>query len=491
MISINAREADIAKIAESAEATAALEKHLEDVVEGVAFKGSHRSALFLKHVIHQSIAGNFESLKERVIGMELFGRSPSYVTGEDAIVRVTANDVRKRLQQHYGKYGSASEFRINLPLGSYIPEIIYRQQSELGPHNADEEHVGPAARSEEYDAQRDSEFVSLASQKPVVEVAPAPKFEAAPSGDRPPGLAVGRAGPGWVTFALVVLAVIAGSVAATRYVLRSERSLAVATPSGSVRDFWGQFFDKPNEELKIVYADPSFALWQDLRGMNLDLGDYLNRQYLNVNGDKLFNVAMRRVTSPADMALSTHLAALAGRFGGQVDPEFARDASTDFLRHGNLVLIGSRRSNPWVQVYEPGLNFVLGQDPQTGAPLFQNRSPRPGEASEYGIPAMFDTQKVEERTFVSYAVVALLRGCGGRGMTVIAEGLNTQATQAAGDLTTDPPRLDLLLQSIGHKPGTNVAPFEALIQVTSLPGEYDNPKVIAFRLRPEQSCEGS
>ena len=74
-----------------------------------AFRGSHRSAQFLKHIVEQSIAGRFESLKERAIGIELFGRAPSYDTGEDAIVRVTASDVRKRLLQHYGKYGTTSE----------------------------------------------------------------------------------------------------------------------------------------------------------------------------------------------------------------------------------------------------------------------------------------------------------------------------------------------------------------------------------------------
>ena len=52
----------------------------------------------------------------------------------------------------------------------------------------------------------------------------------------------------------------------------------------------GQFFEKPNEELKVVYADTSFALWQDLNGENLNLGDYLNRNYMNVKGNKLFNV---------------------------------------------------------------------------------------------------------------------------------------------------------------------------------------------------------
>src|SRR6202453_5096585 len=120
---IDAREAEIAKIAGSKEDVATLRLHLKEIIEGTAFKGSHRSGQFLQYIVDQAIAGNFESLKERVIGVELFGRSPSYDTGEDAIVRVTASDVRKRLLQHYGKYGSPSELRLGLPLGSYVPEV--------------------------------------------------------------------------------------------------------------------------------------------------------------------------------------------------------------------------------------------------------------------------------------------------------------------------------------------------------------------------------
>src|SRR5271170_776672 len=100
----------VAKIAETEEEIALLRRHLQEITEGTAFKGSHRSAQFLKHIVEKSIAGSFESLKERAIGIELFGRSPSYDTGEDAIVRVTASDVRKRLLQHYGgEDGAASE----------------------------------------------------------------------------------------------------------------------------------------------------------------------------------------------------------------------------------------------------------------------------------------------------------------------------------------------------------------------------------------------
>src|ERR1700728_4398649 len=126
---IDAREAEIAKIAGSKEEVATLRLHLKEIIEGTAFKGSHRSGQFLQYIVDQAIAGNFESLKERVIGVELFGRSPSYDTGEDAIVRVTASDVRKRLLQHYGKDGATSEFRISLPLGAYIPEIARRTRS--------------------------------------------------------------------------------------------------------------------------------------------------------------------------------------------------------------------------------------------------------------------------------------------------------------------------------------------------------------------------
>src|ERR1700691_175463 len=117
------REAEIARLTQSAHVVAALRRQLAEILKGPAFKGSHRSAQFLKYIVDQSLAGNCDALKERLIGIELFGRPPSYDTGEDAIVRVTASDVRRRLLQHYGTYGTGSDFRIRLPLGTYIPEI--------------------------------------------------------------------------------------------------------------------------------------------------------------------------------------------------------------------------------------------------------------------------------------------------------------------------------------------------------------------------------
>src|SRR6201985_322519 len=137
------RTSEIGKILETEQDIELFQQHLKEVIEGAAFKASQRSGQFLKYIVDQAIAGHFESLKERVIGIELFGRSPTYDTGEDAIVRVTASDVRKRLLQHYGKEGANSEFRISLPLGAYIPEIARKTRSSAN-DNSQRRETGTA-----------------------------------------------------------------------------------------------------------------------------------------------------------------------------------------------------------------------------------------------------------------------------------------------------------------------------------------------------------
>ena len=434
---------------------------VQRVVNSEGFRRSPAMRAFLLYITERVISGHGEELKEQSIGAEVLGRKPNYNPADDNIVRVRAHELRGRLGKYFTSEGANEAVVITMPRGAYAPEFVPRKAAQLAdaklrPQTED----GTPPDVQEDEAGAEIEIV----QKPALRH--------------------------WLAFAAVLLVAIAASVAVTRYVLQNKTSLSAARPAGVVADFWGQFFDKPNEELKVVYADTSFALWQDLNGKTLDLGDYLNRKYYDEKGNKLFNVVMRRVTSPADMALSVHPATVAEQFSGQENPQFARDVEAAFFHQGNVVIIGSHRSNPWVAVYEPSLNFTLDQDPRSGAPMFRNRTPLAHEDATYGIPDMYDTQRTEEKTYPSYGVVALLRGCGDHGLTVLVEGLNAQATQAAGDMVTDPQRLDSLLQSMGHKPGTSVAPFEALFQVISLPGGYDNPRVIAYRLRPPEACAG-
>jgi hypothetical protein len=448
---------------ETAADSAAQQKRelVQRVVNSEVFRRSPALRAFLLYITDRAITGRADQLKEQAIGAEVLGRKPNYNPAEDNIVRVRAHELRGRLDRYFSSEGAKEPVVISIPRGTYAPEFAPRKTADLTEPNL----------------------------KPRVEESAPPS---SPDDDPAPAVEVVQKPPlwHWVAFAVILLAAVAISVAATRSTLLSKSAPEAVRPAGVLKDLWGQFFEKPNEELKVVYADTSFALWQDLNGRTLDLGDYLNRKYYDEQGNKVFDVVMRRVTSPADMALSVHLATLSAEFGGQVNPVFARDAEAALFHQGNVVLIGSHRSNPWVAVYEQSLNFTLDQDQHSGAPLFRNRSPQRNEPETYGIPEMYDTQRTEEKTYLSYGVVALLRGCGDHGLTLLAEGLNTQATQAAGDLVTDPQRLDMLLRSLGHKPGTSVVPFEALFEVTSVPGGYDNPRVIAYRLRSPEACVG-
>ena len=425
---------------------------VQRVLQGRMFRRAPAMRAFLLYITEQALSGHSENLKEQAIGANVLGRKGNYDPAIDNIVRVRAHELRERLERHFSSEGADEPVIVTVPKGSYVPEFIFRKSLDLD----------------------DPETVRVLATPVPSESKPQPTTHY------------------WLPFAAILLIVIAATATITRYLsITSNNHVRTISTSGAMHDFWGQFFERPNEELRVVFADTSFALWQDLSGHSFDLGDYLSRKDLESQSDELREIAARRSTSPADLSVSVGLGTVAVEFGGRLNPQFARNTNVDFLQHGNSVLLGSRRSNPWIEDYESNLNFVLEQDPNTGAPLFRNRSPLPNEAQVYGIPTMLDVRGDEQREFKSYALVALLKGCGDRGLTVVNEGLNMQATQAAGDMITNPQRLEMLLRSIGHTFGTKVPPFEALIQIKSLPGGYEAPQVIAYRIPRSAPCAGN
>lgn len=103
---------------------AAVREHLRLILESPAFKGSRRSQAFLEYTVEKVLAGHHDSLKERNIAVDVFGRAPDANLTEDTIVRVGAREVRRRLAQFYSSPAAASApFHIDLPAGSYAPEF--------------------------------------------------------------------------------------------------------------------------------------------------------------------------------------------------------------------------------------------------------------------------------------------------------------------------------------------------------------------------------
>jgi Tol biopolymer transport system component len=96
---------------------------LESVVSSDAFTGSKRCQDFLRLIVERALAGDLDALRERMIGVEMFGRPVDYDTSNDAVVRVRATEVRKRLAQYYREAATDPVVRIELPPGSYLPEF--------------------------------------------------------------------------------------------------------------------------------------------------------------------------------------------------------------------------------------------------------------------------------------------------------------------------------------------------------------------------------
>lgn len=107
----------------SAEFQAAVRAEVETMLKAPVFSQSGRCKVFLSHIVFQTLSGNANQLKERTIGVSVFDRPSDYDTGDDSIVRVTANEVRKRLGQFYRESPVIHPIQIELPRGAYVPEF--------------------------------------------------------------------------------------------------------------------------------------------------------------------------------------------------------------------------------------------------------------------------------------------------------------------------------------------------------------------------------
>jgi hypothetical protein len=101
----------------------AVREQLERILKSPMFLNSRRCPSFLRYIVTHTLDRKTEQLKERTLGIEVFGRDPDYDTNLDNVVRTTAGEIRKRLAQYYQEPEHGSEIRIDLPSGSYAPRF--------------------------------------------------------------------------------------------------------------------------------------------------------------------------------------------------------------------------------------------------------------------------------------------------------------------------------------------------------------------------------
>lgn len=447
----------VARILETEQDVARLEQHLKEVVEGEAFKGSHRSGQFLTYVVEESIAGRFADLKERIIGIKLFGRVPSYDTGEDAIVRVTASDVRKRLLQHYGKYGVTSEFRISLPLGSYVPEITREPRGIARDGN-------PVAIPE----------VPVTAPEPVT----APHIVGLIETPVPRNLHRAR----WLYFGVLIL----GFNALMWGIFWNHFSRASSAPVSILP--WPAFFESARST-KLITSDPNIVEIQEVTGSPVSLSDYANQRFIPdvsslspqvisfckdiLRGDKAAAVDTRVIANIAELAQSA---------GKKINVQVARNVRlSDLYADENFIFTGSPRSNLWTTLFNDQLDFRFVFDGASHQEIIRNVHPRPGESSMY-VPTAKGWA-----TGQSFATISFVQNPGKEGQILILAGANGEGTEATGELVTNGPRLAAALQGCGITSPQPVRHFQILLRLNTMAGSPSNIDVLACHILPGSS----
>jgi hypothetical protein len=472
---IEDRRAELAEIARSREETAALSKHITEIVEGKEFRGSSRSRQFLRYVVEQAIAGNVDSLKERVIGAELFGRPPAYETGEDAIVRVTASDVRKRLLQYYDTHGATSEFRISIPLGSYVPAIMRARRNGTGRVDGAEagrELVAPHVRAVAH-----QDFPSALHESAIA---------------LPPVSQLGTTlipRRGWRLPLLFGILLVALNLALWGfYWSRSSRVEArpISTPP------WAAIFNSPHST-QLITSDPNMPEIERFTGGQISVSDYANHKYLS-GPNKLtaeqemfcLTVLSGNKASSDDTQMIANIAQLAQANARKIDVHAARQVQLDNLRtDDNFIFLGSPRSDPWTDLFSDQLDFRFVFDKATQSEFVSNVHPGPNERPTY-VPTARGSLSGD-----TYAVIALVQNPDQDGQVLLLAGATAEGTAAAGKLATDQARLLPVLQKCGIHLSSPVQHFELLLHLNSIAGSPSHIDVEACHVLPGSSSHKS
>jgi hypothetical protein len=405
--------------------------HVDQIVTSRAFSRSRRSCEFLQHLLDKTLAGQNDELKERMIGMQLFGRDPAYDTGEDAIVRVTATDVRRRLKRFYDDV--ETNIRLDLPPGAYTIELI---EQAISPEVTCPPQLPEPAEILHPPATRSSVWRRLFP----------------------------------VAMALVVLGLLVSV-----YHYRMQSAKADRLP-------WSAMLPR-REQLKIVFSDPDIVALQGITGNKISLTDYADHRYVPPQQlldhpssviERLFKGDNVPIID-ADFALSVRSLLPSG----PINTYRARTLqSQDFKTEDNFILLGSPVSDPWVALFQDRLDFYFTYDPTRREEIINNRRVEHGEASVY-IPTAPGWG-----TGQAFAIIGLLENPNQTGHVLILAGSNSVATEAAYRLVADVDSIDRVLQEHNIDIYDRKAQFEILLRVNTMASSLDTFEVVACHHLP-------
>ena len=360
---------------------AEVERQLERILENRHFNHSRRFPAFLRFVVQKTLSGSTDLLKERTLGVEIFGRAADYDTSSDPIVRVTAAEIRKRIAQYYHEPGHETELRISVDAGSYVPQFHW-------PHHPLEPTV----------------------ERPAESVGP-------PSGQVPvaAGLEIGPR-RNRVRSLLLYSLVLVGVAVASYFGWRS-------THASALDFFWGPVINSTDPVIFCIVEQRLFS------GVAVDANDP-SRQI--VNKTDMYSVNLDDATAIVKIGGVLH-------GGGKKYTFKAADTTTlTDIRNGPTIFVGAF-DNPWTMRLTKPLRFRFGNDPAfTQEWIYDSTSSKPPQWFTER-PALESSNNYRE-----YGIIARYTNPDTGQLCIVVAGIGQASTRAAGEFLSDPVELAAL-----------------------------------------------
>jgi hypothetical protein len=415
------------------------------IVHSPTFAKSERLGALLSFVCDMTLNGREAEINEQMIGHAVFGRSPEYDSSADGIVRSQASRLRQRLELYYQKEGASEPERIAIPRGGYVPV-----------------------------------FEAQGTPLPSV-VPPTPETQVAPRAIETEVLPRRRIAFSWHFFSWALCLVLTAALITVS--VRSPRQSQFAT-SISRHPFWKQIFKK-GEPVMIVAPDSGLVLYHALTARNVDLREYLEAGYRTESAappqtgptssehDRILDLANRRYTSLVDVNAIIGIRDRAQALGADVTVRYARDLRPDDLKTGTIVLLGAYTANPWAELFQPKLNFVLVDDFVHSFSIV-NRNPQKGEPASWVSVAGDPHRRC-------YGVIAFVPNLEGNGNALLVQGIGMSGTEAAMDFLADDKHFLPFLKKI-KRPDGSIPHFELVLDTRNMDASAVESNILAWRV---------
>jgi hypothetical protein len=418
---------------------------LDRILTSPQLKRSTRMRELLAYVGRRALEGGCEQIREQEIGTQVFGRPAGYDTSVDNIVRVNATELRKRIDAFFETQGIHEPLLMEIPRGSYIPVFRYRPVESTIVSGAE---IPALVREPE--------------SRPAIDVPPQlPALPAPPAGRQWPWIA-GTIAAG---LAILMLSVMCLRLASENRNLHKRLYPWKYQPAVSA--FWTGFLGA-NPTTDVVLSDSAFGIFQTISKRTFSLQEYLNGSYENQvqqqNLDPrvhsmLAMLARRTLISRGEFNMAQHLEDL-DPLKTQIHMYFARSYSQSLFKRHNVLLFGTRLSNPWIQIFESRLVFAVQGDPNVDNPA---AAAAPRLIVNHRSPAAREQATIAASSPAGYCTVAYLPNLEHTGRVLLIEGATPEAADGCGEFLLSEPGME----DLEKKLGTRTFPYFQVLVRTS------------------------